>query len=257
MADLHQQMNRLRSQVAELETRLGEVSGELAELNSVAGSFIARYQAEVLRFHNALLAVQREIADLRAIKGDRSAHSADEVSSPLNRYLVEDRSVQAQFDRAWGGPPPKVTGPEDLPPTSDKLRQLYTEIVVQVHPDLAHSRSKRTQHWEIMYKADEAYAQRDEAALQTIASTLGPRSSVPSTVDEQAISQLLERVGKLETLTNKIEGVCFEVRYGDIARLRLHSAYAQREGRDFLAELGGEIRARLRQAHEELSELKT
>ena len=117
MIDLHKQMAQLSQQAAGLEERLGEVAGNLAELTSVMAPFLARFQDRILRYYDELIQAQREIADLRATRGNRSAVSAGQARTPLDRFTDQNIPVDEQYARAWQGKKaPKLEGPQNLPP---------------------------------------------------------------------------------------------------------------------------------------------
>jgi hypothetical protein len=256
MADLHEKMRDLSQQLAALRAKLGEVSSEYAELNSVMAPFAARFRREVLRYHDALLAVQREIADMKALKGDHIARDAGEVASPLSRFFEDYASVQEQYDRVWGGKEgPSFSGP-DLPPASPELKQYYAEVVAKNHPDLADSPAERERRSSTMQKADEAFVRRDEVTLQGMAGLHRERSNLPAIVDERVVKHLRDETHALETLIGKLEGQVFELRYGVFAKIKAYADLAQAEGQDLLQQLNREVRRDLQQAQQELSALK-
>jgi hypothetical protein len=257
MADLHQEMQELSQQIAEFKKELGRVAGGIAELESVLGPFMARFQQEVLRYHEALVSVQREIADLRAMRGDRGAKGAGEISSPLDRFSEDYVSVEEQYQRTWKGKEvPKFAGAEGLPPASPKLKAYYAEVAASLHPDLVDAPAERERRRELMQKANQAYVRRDEISLHALASAQRERSSLPAIVDERVVEQLRDQVFALEELITRLEGQHFEMRYGTVAKIKAHADAAEANGQDLLQELSIEIQDKLRLAQERLAALK-
>ncbi len=258
MSDLSREMADLSQQTAQLTDRLGEVAGELAELNSISASFVARFQREVLPQHEKLVSVRREIADLRAIQGSVGARASAEIDSPLHRYLVEDQSVLAQYERVWEGKvAPTPTTPEDVfSPASKELKQLYARVVAKLHPGLSDVPAESSRRQNMIKKVDEAYVRRDMVSLRALADAYHDRSNLPAIVDENTVKQLHEHVYALESLIAELEGQAFELRHGKMARLRGHAEHAQAQGKDFLRDLSEEIQRDLRRAREELESLR-
>lgn len=259
MTDFHQQMAQLSQQAATLEEHLGEVAGNLAELISIMAPFLARYRDRVLRYYDELIQVQRDIADLRAAQGDRSAVSAGQARSPLDRFTEQNIPVDEQYARAWKGKKaPKLEGPQDLPPVSPELKQVYARVVARLHPDLASTRAERDRLRSLISKANEAYIHRDIRSLHTMADIYCAPSNLPAIVDDRVVADLHERVQMLEMLISKIEGQYFDLRYGLPAKVKAHAEFAWAEGKhDLIAELSAEIQQQLHEAQSELATLRS
>src|SRR5574341_58762 len=258
MSALHEEMGLLSQRLAELKARLGEVASQHAEISADMLPFAARLQKEVLRFHDALVAMQREIADLKAMQGMSDALDAGDVQSPLKRFLPQSGplSVQEQYDRVWRGKTvPKYAGP-DMPPASKELKQHYAEVVAAYHPDLAQSPAERGKRSEEMERANTAYVRRDQITLHGMAMLVSNRSNLPAIVDERVVRQLREQAHAMEQLIGKLEAQTAEMMYGDVARIRAYADVAKADGQDLIAELSSEIQADLRRTRDELIALK-
>jgi len=259
MTDLHQQMAKLSGKISELEAHLGEVAGNLAELNTIMAPFLARYQDSILHYYDELIQVQREIADLRAARGDLDAVSAGQAASPLDRFTDQNVPVDEQYERMWKGKKvPRLDGPPNLPPAAPELRQLYTKVIARLHPDLANTRSERARLRSLVSKANDSYVRRDMSALRTMADIYCAPSNLPAIVDEKVIEKQRDRVQMLEMLITKIEGKYFDLRYGLPAKIKASAELAwAEEKRDLIADLSTEIRQHLREAHAELITLRS
>ncbi|GAB4476662.1 MAG: hypothetical protein Kow00124_18950 [Anaerolineae bacterium] len=259
MPDLHQQMSRLSAQVNKLESRLGDVAGELADLRAAYGPFLSRYQQEVVPPHEMLVQRRREIADLETMLGSRRAMDSREIETPLTRLTrLTQPTVQEQYDRIWGdkkgqqNPDPLSA----LPPASPRLRQLYGEAVARLHPNLAQGALMQQRGPALLARAAQAYVRRDEVSLQGIVDSLRDRSLAPMIVDQATVSQMRDRVSALEALISAMEGESAELRYGDIARLRARADRAAAEGRDLLRELARQIAQEIELADQEIARLR-
>jgi hypothetical protein len=259
MTDLHQQMARLSQQAAGLEERLGAVAGNLAELTSVMAPFLARFQDRILYYYDDLIQAQREIADLRAARGDRSAVSAGQARTPLDRFSDQNIPVDEQYARAWQGKKvPKLEGPQNLPPVSPELKQLYTKVVARLHPKLANARAERARLRSLFSKANDAFVRRDIVSLRAMADVYCAPTSLPAIVDDRVVADLNERIQMLEMLVSEIEGQYFDLRYGLPAKIKAHAEFTWAESkRDLIAELSNEIQQQLQEAQAELITLRS
>jgi hypothetical protein len=257
MADTQQQIAELSKKITELETKMGGICGEVAELRTIMGPFITRYQTLILPFYEALAGTQREIADRRVAMGDKSAIHPGEPRSPLDRFF-EDPNVQEQYERAWQGKKaPRASGPLHLTAASPEIKSLYAGVVAHLHPELAKDKAERERRRQIMTKVDEAYVRRDQISLQAMVDTYQDRSNLLSEAPDDVVAALRERVVLTETAIGKVEGQKFDLRYGLIAKIK---AYAEQlwaeEKRDLLGELSREVQRSLDAAQAELETLR-
>jgi hypothetical protein len=257
MADTQQQIAELSEKLAGLQASLGALSGEVAELNTIMAPFMARYQLLIWPYYDALANVQREIADLRVEKGDKSAIGRGEASSPLDRFF-EEAGVQEQYERSWQGKKAtRPTGPLNITYAPEEIKQLYAEVIGYLHPELAEDKAERDHRRQLMVKVDEAYVRRDQPSLDAVAEMYRNRRNLPGQAAEDVIQGLRDRVVLMETAIAKVEGQKFELRHGLIAKIK---AYAEQlwadEKRDLLNELGQEIQRSLNEAQAELDALR-
>jgi len=259
MTDFHQQMADLGAQIARLEARLGEVYSEFVELSTPLIPFLVRYQTEVLRHHRALVIAQREVADARAALGDSSALGPGGAHSPLDD-LLERRppTVEEQYARASRGDDGfNPCEQPDLPPASPTVRRLYARVVAQVHPALAASSQERKRRAGLINQINAAYLYRDEVALQAAADAYAGPSHLPMVVDKKAVQAMRSRAFDLEELIIRLEGQCYDLRHGDVARLHAFACDAEANGQDLLADLSQQLQRELERTTTELAELRS
>jgi hypothetical protein len=260
--DLQRQMASLSKYVGELEQRLGSIAGELAELTYLMEPFLKVYQQQVVPYHEQLAAVQRDIADAKALLGDREARSGGQADTPLSRLVaIEDWvSVQEQYERVWMGKkhlrPDSKLVEKHLDPAPPEVKSLFREIVAKIHPELATKASERLRREQILEKVNEAYARRDVKTLQAVADAFRDRSNLPAVISEQTLKHLHNQALLLEWVTVQLEGQVFELRHGDIAKMHVYTRQASEEGYDLLGELNQQLVQELKEAQQTLSVLQ-
>jgi hypothetical protein len=253
-------MASLSQYIAELEKRLGEVSGELAEINHAVGPFIERYQRQVLVYHIQLVRCQRDIMDLRTLRGEAWARQPGFADTALSR-LVETATwapVAEQYARVWEGkkPPQPILNDDNLPAVTPEMQRLYVEIVRHIHPNLADNRSEYLRRRPLMVQANSAYVRRDAVTLRALVDAYSSRSNLPAVVDSGSLDELHNRALKLEWVIVQDEGKVFELRHGDVARVLAFAQQAAKQGYDLLDALSDTLREELAQALHVLADLK-
>lgn len=259
MSDNQRRMSSLSEQVASMQKQLATISAEYAELIHVLATFLNRYQLEVLNVHAELVHVQREIADYRLLLGDVDASQAGEAQTALGRIVETDYdTVQEQYERVWKGKghgTMQIDLSQVLPPASERLKELYALIVAKRHPVLANSPESRQRRTEFMSQVNYAYVHRNEVALAAVADALRDRSNLPSVVNDETIAEMHSLIYRLEQAIMHIEGQVFELRFGDVAKVRAQAAISHVEGVDLLKQLNRELSEELRAAKEERAAL--
>ena len=241
-----QQMKSLASSIARLEMQLGKVAGQMAELSKTIAPFLARYQRDVLRYHQEVAVLQREIMDLRGMIGDSDALAPGEAESPLNKILATDYegipSVEEQYRRIQEGYK-GVFGPESetLPPASEAVKRLYGKAISLTHPDLARTLKERKQRAPLVNRVNTAYLKRDEMTLQIVVDSYTPQSNLPIHANHSYADEMRQQALKLEQLIQRLEGQLYDVQHGDVARVWSQAQEAKNEDRDLLSELSTQL----------------
>jgi hypothetical protein len=257
MANLQRRIDELSEQLAQLESRLGEAAGELAELNHIMAAFLERYRTEIMEPLEELVLIEREVADLRIMLGDRQAMEAGEITSPLERLRKANRSVEEQYRKTWiepDKPRPDQTG--SLAPANEKVKTLYGQLVSRLHPYLVTDPEERLRRVDLMRQVNEAYVKRNHISLQAMYDAVRERSNLPAVASEQVVEDLHDRVLDLELLVTQIEGQRFELRHGEVGVVWAEAQQAKAEGRDLLQELNRDIRIAINTGRRTLGELR-
>src|SRR5919202_1684519 len=133
---------------------------------------------------------------------------------------------------------------------------LYHEVARRLHPDLAADERERPLRTRLMAEANRAYAAGDAARLQAL---LLEWEASPASVTGSGLEAELARVGRsIAWIEERLRAIVAELRAllrSGLWRFRLRVERAAREGRDLLAELGAEQRAKLAVARRRLAAL--
>jgi len=260
MVDLQRQMVSLDKRIRELEGRLGEVAADLVDLRAVLSSFLKRYRTEIVPHQKVLVERQREIADLNILLGDRASMDAGDAKTTFTNLTRETLlPVQEQYDRIWGekaGYKLPMNPTADLPEASRSVKELFTRIVVKIHPGLAPTKEELKRRQGVMLKVNEAYFRRDEVALRALAEAVETRTNLPMQVDQRVVDEMRARLFALEELIARLEAEQFELRHGDVAKINAHTILALKEGRDFIEELSVDIRREIAESEAQIVRLR-
>jgi tetrahydromethanopterin S-methyltransferase subunit G len=248
-------IQQLHEQIGELEERLAQVSAEYSELHHIFSPFLARYQNDIVPYHEKLVEVQRENADLRAMLGEREALRPQSSETPLTRLLDNTNlSVEEQYQRAWATVEgSKVPTRELQEPVTPALWQLYQELIPKVFPAFGKTEEEVEQRLNFFKRANFAYVKRDETTLKAmLASYAQKQTTLPAVVDPDLADKLQQRVTGLEKAVANIEGQVFEMRHGDLGKLK--QAAEKQDG--LLKQLKRDLKRALRDAVKERERLR-
>jgi len=258
MGNSSRQLDALMLRQKQAEERFGKVYAEFVDQRAFMAPFLVRYRRDILVHQEALLSVQRDIADLRVQLGDSLAREAGGVESALTQLAEVDMSVQAQYERAWSGGNRGVnaTGPEAPPP---EVLEAFVQIAAKAHPELSSSPAEKGRRRVVIEHANAALLRRDLRELRRILGTLEERESSAVAIydDAAALNRIRDHIFDLDTLTARFEAYVFELRHGDPARVLAESTRLQSQGRDFVQELANTLKEEVDRARAELARLRT
>jgi hypothetical protein len=173
----HDNLDDLRSTLAELDAALSQRAAEIARTQSDLAAFRLRYRQEVGLLHEELDDLQREIseAELNAIS-------------------------QRVEDDAAGTAASSVPSPAPLPRfTSDGVRKLFRDVAKTIHPDLALDEATRDRRHRLMVEANRAYALGDEERLRRVLEAWeSSPEAVPGSDPEATRQRLLRRIAQIQ-----------------------------------------------------------
>jgi DNA repair exonuclease SbcCD ATPase subunit len=149
-----------RHQVAVLQDELGELSAGLNEFERQYRARIGTVQSEIDRLRKEITDYRNRITHLKARIASRDPGLPDPPP-----FDDDHEGPDPEFERHAAR---KRRPPLD-PETAEALRTVYRQLAKRFHPDLATNREERERREEMMLRINDAFAERNLAALEAIA----------------------------------------------------------------------------------------
>jgi DNA repair exonuclease SbcCD ATPase subunit len=245
-------MAHLRQQIAQAEAELVEREAELVDLRVELHAFRLEYDTRVGR-------TLEEIQTLKAeIERRRQRISQYRIWGPQGPPQANYVPVEEQYRRTWQQPPqprPPPAKPVDEA-IEAQVKRLYRQLCLRFHPDLAQDAAEKTWRTEMMTAINAAYAARSLVELQALVKQADRPAETEPDTDEQRLAALQDRLRQIERRLEEVEREIDTLMHGPGVALSLEAKFAQRQGRDLLAEMAADAEEELAQKRAELDALR-
>ncbi len=210
-------LEALRSRLAEREALLAERDAEMARVKSDLGAFRIKYRQEVGVLHERLDELELAIAEAELDELSRQVKSG---SSGPSAPPAGDRPA----------PPPRYT--------SDAVRKLFRDVAKAIHPDLARDELARDRRHTLMVAANRAYALGDEEQLRLIlqAWERSPEA-VPGSHPEAMRLRLARRIAQIEEQLDLLADDLAALKDSPLWKLKAMVDEAAAKGKDLVREM--------------------
>jgi hypothetical protein len=211
------ELDVLRSRVAELEAILGERGAEVARLQSDLEAFRIAYRQQVGMLYEQLDNLELEIAEA-------------ELGELSKRQMASgSRNPSQSFTDAKPAPPPRYT--------SDDVRKLFRDVAKTIHPDLAGDDVTRDRRHALMVEANRAYALGDQAQLRWIldAWERSPEAVQGSDPDAMRL-RFTRRMAQIEEQLDIFAGELATLKASPLGALKAMVDEAAAKGKDLVRE---------------------
>lgn len=262
---------RQRYELEVLGHEIAELELELATAQAEVAAFSQRYHAAVGKLMVELDALEAQIAAAAAAHQPDDAalkHAAEHSQARAERSQQEQRRFEEteaphQAGAGHGQEEPSSRAPEAKPfaPSRD-LKKLYRQIAQKIHPDRAADEAEREWRTRLMSEATRAYRSEDEAALQEVLAQWhdGPANALagPGAAQRDARGNALGM--QLQRMRARLAGIQAELDRLLASRLYelfVASRLAERQGRDLLQEMAGNIALQIDAARARLATLQS
>ena len=211
----HEDIDALRSRVAELESMFGARDAELSRIKAELAAFRINYRQRVGRLHEELDELERAI---------------NEAELGILSERVKDQDPSDITDA------PREVTPRSL--SSDAVRRLFRDVAKTIHPDLADDDDERERRHKLMIEANRAYAQGDEERLRWILQVWenSPDAVTGSDLDAMRL-RLMRRIAQLEEQLTMIGSDLADMQESSLWQLKAMVDAEAAKGNDLMADM--------------------
>jgi predicted nucleic acid-binding Zn-ribbon protein len=240
---IHEKLARLRNTLVQARDELIDDEAKLADRLAEVHAFEAEYEAKVGHLVDQLAHLEEELKEyLRRIQSLR-----DEAV-----FGAGYQSVDEQYRRTWKVPRKAKPKPpaKPLPPATEaQIKKVYRNLARRFHPDLASSDEERAYRTDKMQAINDAYAARSMVELMALAEELDDvhpgRQAVSGQTDEEMVKALEGEIERILRRQREIETELRNIHRRPSVELSLEVKFAQRQGRDLLAEMTRELERKI------------
>jgi DNA repair exonuclease SbcCD ATPase subunit len=240
---IDEKLARLRAALVRAHDELIDAEAQLADRAAEIHSFEREFESRVGHLIDALASLEEEVAEyLRRIQNLRD-----------ERVFGQGyRSVDEQYRRTWYVPPKSAPEPppKPLPPaTEEQIKKLYRRLARRFHPDLAHDDVDRAYRTDKMKAINDAYAARSMVELVALANEMDEESHritpLSGQTDAEMVKALEDELARCQRRLQEIETELRNLHNRPSVELSLEVKFADRQGRDMLAEMTAELERKI------------
>jgi chromosome segregation ATPase len=248
-----EQLAHLRQQIEAAEAELVNREAELVDLRVELSAFRLEYDTQVGRKVAELEQVEAEIKRCQQQISQYRQWGPD--GPPRIGNGTAYVPVEEQYRRTWQQPEEPPSPPPAEPvdaATEAQIKKLYRQLCRRFHPDLTQDAAERVWRTEMMTAINAAYAARSLVELQALAKK-PDRSPVTETrADEQRLGSLRDRLQQIQRRLREVKQEIRELTNSPTMQMSLDIKFAQRQGRDLLAEMAADVEKDLARKRVEL-----
>lgn len=249
-----EQLQRLRSALAQAQTELIEAEARLADQLAETNAFEFELESRVGHLVDKLEALETEIENYN-----------ERIQMLRNKELFgyAYRPADQQYRRTWQAPPRAAATPpawQPSPGDEARIKQMYRQLARRFHPDLAQGETDRARRTEMMAAVNDAYAARSLTELEALAREpdyLIDTGRPPAGQTTAELIQVLQNeVERCQRRLREIESEMAGLSQRSSVQLSLEVKLARRQGRDLLAEMAADLERRIARRSVERDMLK-
>jgi hypothetical protein len=251
------QLAHLRQQIEAAEAEMVNHEADLVDLRVELSAFRLEYDTRVGRKVAELEEIEAEIK--RCQQRISQYRQWGPSGLPQTRTGTAYIPVEEQYRRTWQQPeePPSPPPVEPVDATTEaQIKKLYRQLCRRFHPDLTQDASERAWRTEMMTAINAAYAARSLVELQALAEKPDRSSTAENGADEQRLAALRDRLQQIQRRLWEIEQEIRELTNSPTMQMSLDVKFAQRQGRDLLAEMAADVEKDLARKRVELDFLR-
>jgi DNA repair exonuclease SbcCD ATPase subunit len=241
-----EELERKRSELEHLQSELAESELGLATLRSELVAFERRYLEVVGSRYAELDRLEAQIAESTARR-----HPTD----PSARQKAESARAHARESAEALGDVGREPPARGFEPT-EELKALYRQAAKELHPDLTTDEEDRARRQRAMAELNKAYEECNEERMRQI---LGEWRSSPEHVHgDDTAAQLVRVIREIAQARKRLDAIKAEVEElmrSELSHLKKQVEEAATRGQNLLAEIAGQLDARIEQARTQLAQV--
>jgi predicted nucleic acid-binding Zn-ribbon protein len=248
-----EQLAHLRQQIEAAEAELANREADLVDLRVELSAFRLEYDTRVGRKVTELEEVEAEIQ--RCQQRISQYRQWGPGGPPKTRTGAAYVPAEEQYRRTWQQPEEPPSPPPAKPvdaATKAQIKKLYRQLCRRFHPDLTQDAAERAWRTEMMTAVNAAYAARSLVELQALTEKPDRSPSVETGTDEQRLAALRDRLQQIQRRLREVEQEIRELTNSPTMQMNLDIKFAQRQGRDLLAEMAADVEKDLARKRVEL-----
>ena len=241
-----EELERKRDELEQLQADLADAELELATLRSELVTFERRYLEVVGRRYADLDRLEAQIAEAVARSNPRDSSARQKADAAHGRAR---ESAEAMGD-VGQEPPHRAFEP------TDELKALYRQAAKELHPDLTTDEQERERRQGAMAELNKAYEECDVERIKEILDKW--RSSPEQVRGDDTAAQLVRVIREIAQVRKRLDAIKTEIEelaQAELSRLKKQVEEAGARGQDLLAEIAGQLDARIEQARTRLKEV--
>src|SRR3990172_5564597 len=240
------ELHKKLSELATLEAELTQHELDLATIQGELRAFENRYLRVIGVRYAELDKIEAQIAEALARlnpKDNKAKERAEKARYQAQESAHATGNIQEQKESLKFKP-------------SENLKKLYREVAKSIHPDLSTDEEERARRQQLMADANRAYEEGDEERLQAI---LREWESSPESVKGEGpgaeLVRVIRKIAQVEERLPTIEIEIAQLKESDLYKLKIKAEEAEKERRDLLSEMAGQIDKQIADASKRLAEV--
>jgi chromosome segregation ATPase len=254
---IEEQLAHLRQQIEAAEAEMINHEADLVDLRVELSAFRLEYDTRVGRKVAELEEIEAEIK--RCQQRISQYRQWGPGGLPQTRTGTAYVPVEEQYRRTWQQPEEPPSPPHVEPmdtATEAQIKKLYRQLCRRFHPDLTQDASERDWRTEMMTAINAAYAARSLVELEALAEKPEHSSTAENGADKQRLAALRDRLQQIQRRLREVEQEIRELTNSPTMQMSLDVKFAERQGRDLLAEMAADVEKDLARKRVELDFLR-
>jgi len=240
---LRKKVSRRREYLELLEFELFNTRNSLQDFTEAYSARLGDLEKELNRLEGILEMKFEEEDQIRdEIKGEQAKgwrYHATQGPKSSEKEEVEEKKKQRNKD----------------PEYEKKVRELFRNLAKRFHPDLANHEDDRAERARVMAEINQAYTERDLAALEKLAKEAGEQQNTNAIGPHAQIMRNKVELRNLDGMIFDVEHTIREIDLSPAMQLRNDLHFEKEAGRDYFEDIESNIKERINELSDHLLEL--